>query len=103
MLLTGAPISAETALAWGLVNAVVPAADLVVASHAMAAAVSTGAPGTVAVAKRALYDNLDLSLADAYEHASELTWRGIPGAEAQEGIAAFLDKRTRLALGADDR
>ncbi len=93
MLLTGAPISAETALAWGLVNAVVPAAELVVASHAMAATVSTGAPRTVAVAKRALYDNLDLSLPAAYEHASELTWRGVPGVEAQEGIAAFLDKR----------
>jgi enoyl-CoA hydratase/carnithine racemase len=104
MLLTGAPISAETALAWGLVNAVVPAAELVGASHAMAAAVATGAPGTVAVAKRALYDNLDLALADAYEHASELTWRGVPGPEAQEGIAAFLDKRDPAWRdGADDR
>lgn len=93
MLLTGAPISAETALSWGLVSAVVPAADLVVASHAMAVSASGGAPGTSAVAKRALYDNLDLTLADAYDHASELTWRGVPGAEAQEGISAFLDKR----------
>jgi enoyl-CoA hydratase/carnithine racemase/predicted small metal-binding protein len=93
MLLTGAPISAETALAWGLVNALVPVAELVVASHAMAAAVLAGAPGAVSVAKRALYDNLDLPLADAYEHATRLTWHGIPGVEAQEGIAAFLDKR----------
>lgn len=102
MLLTGAPISAETALAWGLVNAVVPAADLVIASHAMAAAASAGAPETAGVAKRALYDNLDLPLADAYDHASELTWRGVPGAEAQEGIAAFLDKRDPLWRGGTD-
>ena len=93
MLLTGAPISAETALAWGLVNAVVPARDLVVASHAMAASASSGAPETLAAAKRALYDNLDLTLADAYDHASELTWRSVPEAEAQEGVAAFLEKR----------
>ena len=93
MLLTGAPISAETALSWGLVNAVVPAADLVAASHAMAVLASTGAPETAGVAKRALYDNLDLPLADAYDHASELTWRSVPGAEAQEGVSAFLDKR----------
>jgi enoyl-CoA hydratase/carnithine racemase len=93
MLLTGAPISAEAALSWGLVNAVVPARDLVAASNAMAASASSGAPETAAAAKRALYDNLDLTLADAYDHASELTWRSVPGAEAQEGVAAFLDKR----------
>jgi enoyl-CoA hydratase/carnithine racemase len=93
MLISGAPISAETALSWGLVNAVVPASELVAASHVMATAASAGAPETVAVAKRALYDNLDLSLDDAYAHASEITWRTVPGADAQEGISAFLDKR----------
>ena len=93
MLMSGAPISAETALSWGLVNAVVPAGELVAASLAMATAASAGAPGTAAVAKRALYDNLDLSLDDAYAHASEVTWRTVPGADAQEGISAFLDKR----------
>ena len=59
----------------------------------MATAASAGAPGTAAVAKRALYDNLDLSFDDAYAHASEVTWRTVPGADAQEGISAFLDKR----------
>lgn len=93
MLLTGAPISAETALDWGLVNALVPAAELVAASHAMAAAVARGAPVAVSVAKCALYDNLDLPLADAYQHATDLTWLGVTGIEAQDGISAFLDKR----------
>jgi enoyl-CoA hydratase/carnithine racemase len=93
MLLTGASIPAETALAWGLVNAVVPAGELDVATHALAAAVSSGGPGTTALAKRALYENLDLALPDAYAHATEVTWRSLPGAEAQEGIAAFLEKR----------
>jgi enoyl-CoA hydratase/carnithine racemase/predicted small metal-binding protein len=93
MLMSGAPISAETALSWGMVNAVVPAGELVAASLAMATSASAGAPGTAAVAKRALYDNLDLSLDEAYAHASEVTWRTVPGADAQEGISAFLDKR----------
>ena len=93
MLLSGAPISAGTALSWGLVNAVVPAGELVAASHAMAAAASAGAPTTAAVAKRALHHNLDLGLADAYAHATELMWRTVPAGDAQEGIAAFLDKR----------
>jgi enoyl-CoA hydratase/carnithine racemase len=91
--MSGAPISAEIALAWGLVNAVVSANELVAASHAMATVASAGAPGTAAVAKRALYDNLDLSLGDAYAHATEITWRTVPGADAQEGISAFLEKR----------
>jgi enoyl-CoA hydratase/carnithine racemase len=93
MLLTGAPIPARTALEWGLVAEVVAAAELVPASFAMAAAASSGAPGTVALAKRALYRNLDLGLAEAYGHATELTWRTITGAEAQEGIGAFLERR----------
>jgi enoyl-CoA hydratase/carnithine racemase len=100
MLLSGVPISAETALAWGLVNAVVPTDELAAAAHAMARAASSGGPETGALAKRALYENLDLSLPDAYAHASEVTWQSLPGAEAQEGIAAFLDKR-RAAWGAD--
>jgi enoyl-CoA hydratase/carnithine racemase len=93
MLLSGAPISAETALAWGLVNAVVPARDLAAAAHAMARAASSGGRATTALAKRAAYENLDLPLPDAYVHASEVTWRSLPGPEAQEGIASFLEKR----------
>ncbi len=96
MLLTGAPISAETALSWGLVNAVVPARDLVAVSRAMAIGASAGAPEAVAMAKRGLYETLDEDLSDAYIHATELTWRTIPAADAQEGIAAFLDKRRAI-------
>lgn len=93
MLLTGAAITAETALAWGLVNAVAPRDELDAAAHAMARAASAGGPATADLAKRALYENLDLPLPAAYAHAERATWQSLPGPEAQEGIGAFLDKR----------
>ncbi len=93
MLLTGSPVAAETALAWGLVSRVVPAEELGAASVALARSVSAGAPGAVATGKRWIHESLDLDLDEACRRASELMWRAVPGPEAQEGIAAFLDKR----------
>ena len=61
MVLTGAPISAATALEWGLVNAVVDARELSAAADAMALSASAGAPGTIALAKRGLHEALRLA------------------------------------------
>jgi hypothetical protein len=93
MVLTGAPISAATALEWGLVNAVVPARDLAAAALALARSASAGAPLATALAKRGLHEALDRPVEQAYADAVDLTVRTVPGAEAQEGIAAFLEKR----------
>jgi enoyl-CoA hydratase/carnithine racemase/predicted small metal-binding protein len=93
MVLTGAPIAADTALAWGLVNAVVSERELSAAAEAMARSASAGAPGTIALAKRGLHEALDRPIDQAYSEAVALTARTVPEAEAQEGIAAFLDKR----------
>lgn len=93
MLLSGAPITADTALDWGLVNAVVPSAELAAAARAMALAASAGAPDTTAAAKRGLHDVLGVPLDEAYSLAVELTVSTVPGDEAQEGIAAFFEKR----------
>jgi enoyl-CoA hydratase/carnithine racemase len=90
MVLTGSAVTAETALAWGLVNAVVPAPELGAAAQATAVAASRGAPAAVTAAKRALDE---ASLADARRAATEVSWRAVGSAEAQEGIAAFLDRR----------
>ncbi|MGE0026182.1 MAG: enoyl-CoA hydratase-related protein [Thermoleophilia bacterium] len=94
MLLTGAPVSAETALHWGLINAVVAQDELAAVTRAMALAASAGAPGTTALAKRALHDVLDVPVDEACTRATELTVRTLPQADAQEGIAAFLEKRS---------
>lgn len=93
MLLSGAPVSASTALDWGLVNAVVPAQELATAARAIASGAASGAPGATALAKRGLHGSLEGPIDDAYERAVELTVRTITGDEAQEGIGAFLAKR----------
>lgn len=93
MLLTGDPIDAPTALAWGLVNRVVPAERLNEEAAALAARVTTASRGTVAIGKRAVGENLDLPLPEAYRHASGVMCRNALTDDAQEGIGAFLAKR----------
>jgi enoyl-CoA hydratase/carnithine racemase len=93
MLLTGAPVPADTALEWGLVNAVVPAPELPAAARTLALAASRGAPRTIALAKGGLHEALDHPLAGAYARAVRLTVRTVSDEEAQEGVIAFLDKR----------
>jgi enoyl-CoA hydratase/carnithine racemase len=93
MLLTGDPIDAATALDWGLVNRVVPADRLDEEAAALAGRVATASRATVAIGKRAFGENLDLPLEEAYRHASGVMCRNAGIDDAQEGIAAFLEKR----------
>ncbi|MGD9694321.1 MAG: enoyl-CoA hydratase [Thermoleophilia bacterium] len=93
MLMTGEPVDAATALAWGLVSDVVPADDLDDAAAALAAAVASASRDTVARGKRATGENLGLPLAEAYDHAGAAMCANALSGDAQEGIAAFLDKR----------
>lgn len=93
LLLTGEPIDAQTALAWGLVNRVVDAAELEATAAALAAQVARAAGPTLALGKRAVHDNLALAGADAYAHASGVMCRNALSPDAREGIGAFLDKR----------
>jgi enoyl-CoA hydratase/carnithine racemase len=93
MLLTGEAIDAATALAWGLVNRVVPAGGLEAEARALARRVASASRGAVAIGKRAMRENLDLPLEEAYRHASAVMCRNAATDDAQEGIAAFLDKR----------
>jgi enoyl-CoA hydratase/carnithine racemase len=93
MLLTGEPIDAATAAAWGLVNRVVPAEGLDAAAGALAATVATASRATVAAGKRAVADTLGLPLDQAYRHASAVMTREAASPDAREGIAAFLGKR----------
>jgi enoyl-CoA hydratase/carnithine racemase len=93
MLLTGDPIDAATALDWGLVNQVVPADRLDEAAAALAGRVASASRATVATGKRAVAENLDLPLDEAYRHASAVMCRNMSSEDAQEGVAAFLGKR----------
>jgi enoyl-CoA hydratase/carnithine racemase len=100
MLLTGEPISAATALEWGLVNRVVPAAELDPTIARLVAAVSSSSPLTVAIGKEAFYEQIELDEHRAYDLTKSVMAMNSMAADAQEGICAFLDKRPPTWTGA---
>ena len=94
MLLTGEPISAATALDWGLVNRVVPAERLDEAVDELVAAVTRYSSAVIGIGKAAFYRQIDLPEPDAYDLTRAVMTRNAAMADAQEGIDAFLGKRT---------
>lgn len=93
MLLTGDAIGAQQALQWGLVNRVAPAADLDAATAQLAAKLAAKPPATVAAGKRNFYQQMDLSLDQAYELAGKVISASFAHQEGREGMDAFIDKR----------
>ena len=93
MLLTGAMIDAPTALAWGLVNRVVPEAGLDAAVKEFTDVIVARSPAVVALGKRAFYQQIDRGMAGAYETAGEAMACNLLEPDAAEGIDAFLGKR----------
>src|SRR5205823_4685115 len=96
MLLTGAPIPAGRALALGLVNRVVPAAELDEAVDGLVAAILASSPATVRLGKAAFYEGLDLDELAAYDRATEVMVGNVLRRDAREGIGAFMHKRRPL-------
>jgi enoyl-CoA hydratase/carnithine racemase len=93
MLLTGEPIDAATALDWGLINRVVPHKDLEAAVAELVQAVARSSAYTVATGKRAFYSQIDRAEDQAYEHCELVMTENALAHDAQEGMAAFLEKR----------
>lgn len=93
MLLTGDPITADEALAHGLVSDVVSDETLDEAVADLAARVAKASAATVSIGKQAFYEQLTLSTGDAYTKMSEVMTQNALMADAQEGIGAFLEKR----------
>jgi enoyl-CoA hydratase/carnithine racemase len=93
MLLTGEAISAEEALAAGLVTRVVPAAELAAAARAMAAKIASSSAYVVAIGKAAFYRQLQMPQPLAYDYAQDVMAMNAAAADAQEGMKAFLEKR----------
>ena len=93
MLLTGEMVDAAEAQRLGLVNRVVPAAELATATAALAASIAAKSRTTVAIGKQAFYRQAEMGLADAYDYASGVMARNMAAADAAEGIDAFLSKR----------
>ena len=93
LLLTGAPIDAETAASWGLVNKVVAPGELETATDELAQRIASASSLTVGIGKRAFYRQIDLELAAAYDHCQEVMSQNATAEDAQEGMSAFLEKR----------
>jgi len=93
MLLTGDPIGAQQAMQWGLVNKVVPADQLDVATAELAAKLAAKPPATVAAGKRGFYQQMDMSLEKAYELAGRVIAESFAHPEGREGMDAFIEKR----------
>jgi enoyl-CoA hydratase/carnithine racemase len=99
MLLTGEPIDAATALAWGLVNRVVPAGELDDAVGRFATIIKSKSAAIVALGKRAFYAQIDRGLADAYAETGAVMACNLLEPDAAEGIDAFLGKRNPVWNG----
>ena len=93
MLLTGDMVSASRAAEMGLVNKVVPSAELQVAAMALAGKIAAKSSLTVATGKRAFYQQKEMGLAAAYNYASKIMVENMLARDAEEGIAAFIEKR----------
>src|SRR5947207_2390916 len=94
MLLTGDMIEAQEALRIGLVNRVVPAGAERAAALALARQIASKSALTVKIGKEAFYRQLEMNLADAYAYASDVMVENMLARDAEEGIGAFIDKRT---------
>lgn len=93
LLVTGEFAEAAEARAMGLVNRVVPEADLGSATRALAGTIASKLGPAVRVGKRAFHDQAELGLEDAYALAGEVMTRNMLRDDTAEGVAAFLEKR----------
>jgi len=93
MLLTGDFISAEEALAQGLVNRVVPAEELDAETLELAEKIAEASPLVIGVGKQAFYRQVEMPVEQAYAYTKEIMAFNASFADAQEGMCAFLEKR----------
>ena len=94
MLLTGELISARRRWLKGWSTSVVPADELGDADAALAEKIASASPLVVGIGKQAFYRQLDLPTRQAYAYAKEVMLFNAALEDAQEGMCAFLEKRT---------
>ena len=99
MLLTGDLVDAARAREIGLVNRVVPEAQLDEAVTVLARQIAAKSPLTLAIGKEAFYRQAEMELDAAYAYASEVMTRNMLARDAEEGIDAFLAKRPPVWTG----
>ncbi len=93
MLLLGDAVPASRALELGLVNRVVPDAQVFGAAMGFAKKIAAKPALTLAIGKKAFHRQIEMPLADAYEYTAGVMVENMLIRDAEEGIAAFLEKR----------
>lgn len=94
LILTGEPITANEALAIGLVDRVVPAGELMAEVGKLAQTIAGRGPVALRTAKRIINRGLDLPLDEALAAESESFGECFRAGQAREGMQAFLEKRS---------
>jgi len=93
LALTAEPIDAEKALSIGLINRVVPAAELMDAALALAESIAKNAPGAVRTSKRIMKEAAELSEDESWA-INDAAFAEIGASpDAMEGAIAFAEKR----------
>ncbi len=93
MLLTGDPVDAQTALAWGLINRVTEPDALRAQALILGNKIAEASRRVVALGKTAFYAQVDLPQREAYAYTKEVMTMNAQDRDAHEGIGAFIDKR----------
>ena len=93
LILAGAPITADEAYRIGLVNRVVPAAELTTVVRALAAQLATHAPIAMRYIMNAIHKGIDMPFADACQYEATLFGLVASTEDMREGTRAFLEKR----------
>jgi enoyl-CoA hydratase/carnithine racemase len=93
MLLTGRMISATEAEHHGLVNKVVPEAELEKVTMDLALTIAEASPLVLRIGKQAFYNQIELDESRAYEYATDVMTLNLLAEDAQNGISAFLEKK----------
>jgi enoyl-CoA hydratase/carnithine racemase len=99
LMTTGRTVTPDEAHRLGMVDRLVPAADLDRAVGELAATLAAGAPLAIAAVKRAVVDGLDRPLGDALRHELEQLAPLFASDDAREGMTAFTEKRPAKYAG----
>ena len=99
MRITGEFIDAETAAAQGLINRVAAPEELDNTLQALIDAIISKSPVATATGKQMFYNQLGMSLPDAYDYASQVMVENMMADDVAEGIDAFIEKRQAVWIG----
>ncbi len=93
MAMTGDAIDAKTAADWGLINRAVPLDQLEAVTLDLIQRATRGSAASKALGKQVFYQQIDMTQPAAYAFAGDVMAKAALAPDAQEGIAAFLEKR----------